>query len=149
MSRLPLQLSFDDGAGGLMGYHNSALAGDRRNVTRAEMRVSGQSLLRGADVGLATFAEVGTLWAGDAPYGVNATRANAGISLLGAYPSRSKRMYRVDLAIPFTRTGAGRGAVEVRFSSADKTQGFWTEPPDVARARTGTEPSRLFAWPTR
>ncbi|MDB4917929.1 MAG: hypothetical protein JWM95_5573 [Gemmatimonadetes bacterium] len=149
MSRLPLQLSFDTRDGGLMGYHNSALAGGRRNITRAEMRWSAESLLRGADMGFATFTEVGTLWAGDAPYGVNATRANAGVSLLAAYPAHAKRMYRVDIAIPFTRGGEGAGRVEVRFSSADRTQGFFTEPADVARARTGIEPSRLFAWPTR
>jgi hypothetical protein len=148
-SRLPLQLSFDDRDGGLMGYHNSALAGARRSVTRAELRWSAESMLHGADMGFATFTETGTLWAGDAPYGVNATRASAGISLLAAYPSHSKRMYRVDLAVPLTRGGPGAGSVEVRFTSADRTQSFWTEPADVARARTGVDPSRLFAWPTR
>ena len=147
-SRLPLQVTFDDRDGGLMGYHNSGLAGATRNVTRAELRWSAESVVRRADIGFATFGEAGTLWAGSAPYGVNATRASAGVSLLAAYPTRSKRLYRVDLAIPFTRSGTGNGRVEVRFGSADRTQAFWTEPSDVARARTGTEPSRLFAWPT-
>ena len=131
-----------------MGYRNSGLAGGRRNVIRGEMRFSGESVARRADLGVATFGEVGTLWAGDAPYGVNATRASVGVSLLAAYPTRSKRMYRADLAFPLTRGPNGGGSVEVRFSSADRTQGYWTEPADVARARTGTEPSRLFAWPT-
>ncbi len=148
-SVLPLQLSFRDREGGLMGYRNSGLAGARRSVTHAEVRWSAASLVRRADAGFATFAELGNLWKGDAPYGVTATRASAGISLLGAYPTRSKRMYRVDVAYPFTRSGVGAGAVEVRFSSADRTHRFWTEPVDVARARTGTEPARLFAWPTR
>ncbi|MEP6619611.1 MAG: hypothetical protein ABJE47_09855 [bacterium] len=148
-SRLPLQLTFRDPVGGVLGYRNSGLAGARRNVVRGEFRMSGASVLHNADVGLATFGEIGTLWAGDAPYGVNATRASVGVSLLAGYPSHSKRMYRADVGIPLTRGGNARGAVEVRFSSADRTQGFWTEPADVARARTGTEPSRLFAWPTR
>lgn len=148
-SVLPLQLSFRDRDGGLIGYRNSGLAGAERSVSHAEVRWSAASLMRRADVGFATFAEVGNLWKGDAPYGMTATRASAGISLLGAYPTRSKRMYRVDLAVPFTRGGVGGGGVEVRFSSLDRTQRFWAEPVDVAHARTGTEPARLFAWPTR
>ena len=148
-SRLPLQVTFADREGGLIGYHYSGLAGERRNVAHGEVRWSGESMMRRADVGFAAFTEVGTLWAGDAPYGVNATRASVGVSLLAAYPTRAKRMYRADLAIPLTRAGEGRGRIELRFSSLDRTQSFATEPTDVAAARTGTEPSRLFAWPTR
>jgi hypothetical protein len=148
-SSLPLQVSFADRAGGLIGYHYSGLAGERRNVAHGEVRWSGESLVRRADVGLAAFTEVGTLWAGDAPYGVNATRASVGFSVLAAYPTRAKRMYRVDFAFPLTRSGEGKGRIEVRFSSLDRTQTFATEPRDVTSARTGTEPSRLFAWPNR
>ena len=147
-SRLPLQVSFADRDGGLIAYRRSGLAGARRNIAHAELRWSGESMMRRADVGFAAFSEVGTLWAGDAPYGVNATRATVGVSLLAAYPTLSKRLYRADIGIPLTRSGDGSGRIEVRFSSADRTQGFWVEPEDVARARTGTEPSRLFAWPT-
>ncbi len=147
-SRLPLQLSFRDPEAGMAGYRNSGLAGAVRNVARAEVRVSGEALIRRADLGFAAFSEVGTLWAGDAPYGVNATRTSVGIGLLGAYPTRSKRMYRADLVIPLTRTGTGVGRIEVRFSSLDRTQNFWKEPSDVSSARTGVEPSRLFAWPS-
>ena len=148
-ARLPLQVTFADRDGGLIGYHYSALAGERRNVAHGEVRWSAESLVRRADVGVAAFTEVGTLWAGDAPYGVNATRASVGFSLLAAYPTRSKRMYRADFAFPLTRTGEGKGRIEVRFSSLDRTQSFATEPSDVTSARTGTDPSRLFAWPTR
>ena len=89
-SRLPLQVTFGDRDGGLRGYYYSALAGERRNITRAELRWSAASLVRRADFGFAAFSEVGTLWAGDAPYGVNATRASVGVSLLAAYPTREK-----------------------------------------------------------
>lgn len=148
-SRLPVQLSFRDPMGGMSGYRNSTLAGAERNITRAELRWSAESFMHKADLGFATFSEVGRLWGVDVPYGVAATRASVGISLLAAYPTRSKRLYRADLAIPLTRSGEGPGRIEVRFSSADRTQGFWVEPADLARARTGTEPSRLFAWPTQ
>jgi hypothetical protein len=148
-SRLPFQLTFRDPEAGLIGYRNSGLAGGERSVTRAEVRWSAESMIRKADVGFATFSEVGQLWKGDVPYGVDATRVSVGVSLLAAYPTHSKRLYRADLAIPLTRSGEGPGRVEVRFSSADRTQGFWSEPRDVARARTGPEPLRLFAWPTQ
>jgi hypothetical protein len=148
-SQLPIQLSFRDPIGGLSGYRNSGLAGADRNVTRAELRWSAESMIRKADIGFATFSEVGHLWAGDVPYGTTATRANVGISILAAYPTHSKRLYRADLAIPITRSGEGGGRIEVRFSSEDRTQQFWKEPSDVGRARTGTEPDRLFAWPTQ
>ncbi len=148
-SRLPLQLSLDDRTGGILGYHNTALAGATRNVARAELRWSAEALVRRADVGLATFGEVGSLWAGDAPYGVTATRATVGISVLAAYPTRSKRLYRADIGIPLTRSGEGAGRIEIRLSGEDRTQGFWREPGDVSRARTGAVPTSLFAWPTR
>lgn len=148
-SRLPLQVSFGDRDGGLPGYYRSGLSGERRNVGSAEVRWSAESLVRRADIGFAAFTEVGTLWAGDAPYGVNTTRASVGVSLLAAYPTRAKRLYRADVAIPLTRSGEGAGRIEVRFSSADRTQDFWREPDDVARARSGTDPRRLFAWPNQ
>ena len=148
-SRLPLQLTLSDRIGGVRGYRSSGVAGERRNVARGELRHSRTSVIRGADVGVGTFAEVGTLMAGDAPYGWTGSRYSLGLSLLAAYPTRSKRLYRVDLAIPLTKAGEGGGKVELRFSSEDRTTRFWDEPPDVARARTGELPSTLFAWPTR
>jgi hypothetical protein len=148
-SRLPLQLTFRDRNGGLIGYRNSGLAGARRSVTHTELRWSEESLYRRADFGFAVFSEVGHLWKGDVPYGVTATRTSVGVSLLAAYPSRGKRLYRADIGIPVARSGFGSGRVEVRFSSLDRTQAFWREPVDVERARTGAEPSRFFAWPTQ
>jgi hypothetical protein len=148
-SRLPMQLTLGDFRGGIIGYRNASIAGSQRNTMRGELRVSGTAVIRDADLGVATFGEVATIRAGDAPYGVSATRASVGISLLGAYPSGSKRMYRADLGIPLTRTGAGGGKIEVRFTSEDRTGIFWREPDDVSRARTGAVPATLFAYPTR
>jgi hypothetical protein len=144
-----MQLTFSDRVAGIGGYRSSSLAGSRRNVVRGEARLSGAALVRRADLGVAAFGEVGSLWAGDAPYGTTATRSSVGVSLLAAYPTRSKRLYRVDLAIPVTRGGEGEGRIEVRFSSEDRTTRFWEEPYDVSRARTGAVPSTLFAWPAR
>ena len=146
-SRLPLQLALGDREGGILGYHATALAGARRNVVHSEFRMSRNAAVFGADVGVAPFAETGTIWKGDAPYGVTATRSTLGFSILAAYPTRSKRLYRADIGFPLTR-GNGAG-IEVRFSSEDRTHDFWTEPDDVSRARTGAVPVSLFAWQTR
>lgn len=148
-SRLPLQLSMDDRQGGMLGYYRSGLAGALRNVARAELRMSRAALIHNADVGVAAFGSVGSVWAGDAPYGVTATRGTVGLSLLAAYPTRSKRLYRADIGFPLTRAGQGGGKIEVRFTSEDRTREFLREPDDVSRARTGAVPSTQFAWPTR
>lgn len=144
--RLPLQLTFADPDGGLRGYGASLFAGARRNIVRAEVRWSFPAAVHRADLGVAAFSDVGTLWAGDAPYGTNATRASMGVSIMSAYPTRSKRLYRVDFAVPLDPTGARR-RIEIRFSAADHTARFWDEPSDVARSRLGAQPSRLFEWP--
>lgn len=144
---LPSQFALGDADGGIMGYHATALAGSRRNAVHTEWRLSRTSVIRGADVGIAPFAEVGSVWAGDAPYGVTATRSTIGFSILAAYPTQSKRLYRADFGFPLRR-GGGAG-IEVRVSSEDRASEFWTEPNDVERARTGAVPVSLFAWQSR
>jgi hypothetical protein len=153
-SRLPLQLDLGDRIGGVRGYAGSTLAGARRNVVRIEGRLAQPSAIHHADVGAALFADIGTLWAGSVPYGVSTTRTSIGVSLMTAYPSGSKRLYRIDLAIPLQRTTVGGGiaaphAIELRFSSGDPTAAFWTEPEDVSRARLSPGPTKLFTWPVR
>jgi hypothetical protein len=148
-SLLPVQLALGDREGGMLGYHASSLAGAKRNIARAELRWSGEAIVRNADVGFATFTQVGSVWAGDAPYGSTATRATVGVSILAAYPTGSKRVYRADFGFPLTRRGEGGGKFEIFFSSQDRTQWFWREPSDVSYARTGPVPSSLFAFPTR
>jgi hypothetical protein len=145
-SRLPLQLSLGDMQGGLRGYRGANLGGAQRNVARAEVRRSSAAAVRGSDIGIGLFGEVGTLWAGDVPYGVSTTRLSAGVSLLAAYPTRSKRTYRLDLAVPLTPAGTGAGRFELRVTSEDRTDRFWREPDDISRARTGAIPSSLFSW---
>ena len=71
------------------------------------------------------FGQAGTLWSGDAPYGWTGSRGSVGLSLLGAYPTKSKRVYHIDLAFPLTRGGPGGGRFEIRFGSDDRTARFW------------------------
>jgi hypothetical protein len=146
-SLLPAQLSINERIGGVRGYGDSRLSGGQRNVLRGEWRWAHPALIKRSDLGIALFADAGRLWTGDAPYGSASVRRSVGVSLLGAYPTQSKRLYRVDLAIPAMRSG-GRG-VEIRFSSGDPTAAFWSEPDDVTRSRLAPVPSSLFAWPAR
>jgi hypothetical protein len=144
---VPTQLTFSDPLGGVRGYAPSRLVGAERNVVRAEFRWAGPAAVRHADAGVALFADAGSLWAGDAPFGTTVSRQSIGLSVLAAYPTHSKRMYRVDFALPLERGGV-RG-IEVRFSSRDPTAQFWNEPDDVSRSRLAPVPSSLFAWPSR
>jgi hypothetical protein len=147
-ARLPLQLTLGDAQGGVRGYRGAHLGGAWRNVVRAEERWVRAAPIRNADLGLAGFAEAGSLWAGSAPYGVTTPlRGSVGVSLLAAYPAGSRRLLRVDLALPATQDGNRRW--ELRFRSDNLTRVFWREPADVSRARTGPVPSSLFTWPAR
>jgi hypothetical protein len=147
-ARLPTQINFADRLGGLRGYAASRLAGAERNVVRAEARWAHPALIKRSDMGLALFADVGHLWAGDVPFGQTVSARSVGVSLLGAYPTNSKRIYRLDLAFPLTNVG-GRGGLELRFNVTDPTSAFWREPNDVTRSRLAPVPSSLFAWPAR
>ena len=100
---------------------------------------------RRADFAIAGFSDIGQLWAGDAPYGRDsAINGSVGISILAAYPSGAKRLYRIDLAVPVL--GERESKFEVRFSVSDRTRTFWREPNDVAIARTGAVPRNIGGW---
>jgi hypothetical protein len=146
--RAPFQLSLAARDGGLMGYRKSRQPGAQRLLLRSEHRLVVPTALRNVgDFGVAVFAEAGKLWASNTvPYSVTTpVRSAFGVSLLAAVPPRSRRLWRVDFAIP---AGGDPGRkFEVRFSSDDRTRVFWREPRDVLQARERTIPSSLFTWP--
>lgn len=146
-ARVPTQLTMSDPIGGVRGYLGSHLAGGRRDLTRAEIRWATPNAFHRGDLGVAAFADAGTLWAGSVPHGTSASRQSVGLSLLGAYPTKSKRLYRVDVAFPLQREN-GRG-IEVRFTAGNPTTRSTTEPYDVTRARQAPMPSALVTWPDR
>ncbi len=145
--RTPFQLSLGDRIGGLLGHRNSQDAGGSRLIVRAEQRLVIPSRFNVADIGLAGFAEAGKLWSErSVPYAVTTpVRGAVGISLLGAVPPRSRRLWRVDLAMPVGTDPNKR--FEVRVSNEDRTRVFWREPRDIVAARERTVPSSLFTWP--
>jgi len=86
------------------------------------------------------------MWAGNVPYGVNSEmKASVGLSLLAAVPKQSRRLMRIDFAMPVVRTP--RTGFQVRAGITAPLPGLWREPRDVARARSLALSSDVFTWP--
>jgi hypothetical protein len=142
----PVQLTFRDPEGGLIGAPSARDAGGRRIVGRVEERWVLGWPRRRASIAFAAFADAGKLWAGDVPFGqTTPIRGSLGVSLLTAFPAGGKRIYRVDFALP-VNPGPGGSTFAIRFQSADRTGAFWREAHDVARARSGTGPVTMLRW---
>ncbi len=145
--RVPFRVNLAGTEGGLLGMPEGLAQGGRRAIARIEDRVLLESAGQGfADFGVAFFADAGRLWAGDVPFGTTTpVQYSVGVSLLAAIPSRSARLWRLDLAVPNV---PGRGfRLALRLSRNDGSIGFWREPTAVAIARERSVPASLFNWP--
>jgi hypothetical protein len=71
-------------------------------------------------------------------------KSGVGAGLLVAVPPQSKRLWRLDLAVPVSADA--HAGWEIRLTTVG-AGGFWSEPRDVARARAGAAPSLIFTWP--
>jgi hypothetical protein len=144
---IPAQLSLADRQGGLLAHRNSIAPGAARLVFRGEQRLVVPTRLNVGDAGLAAFVETGKLWSDPTvPFSVETPwRGAVGVSFLAAVPPRSRRLWRVDFAMP---VGADPDRkFQVRLSSTDRSRVFWVEPNDVSRSRERTAPTSLFTWP--
>jgi hypothetical protein len=144
---IPFNLTLGNGQGGVRGYGTSETPGGLRLVGRVEDRVYLGRAWNLADVGIGVFSDAGRLWAGDIPYGTSTpVRPSVGISLLGAVPPGSARLWRVDLAYAL-KPEAGAPRWEIHFEGIDKTLFFMREPSDIEAVREPTVPSSVFRWP--
>lgn len=144
--RTPFQLTLGDRQGGLEGYHGSEIPGARRLVARIERRWVLGGITRFDNIGIAAFGDAGKMWAGNVPYGVNSeTKASVGLSLLAAVPKQSRRLMRIDFAMPVVRTP--HAGFQVRAEITTPIHGLWREPRDIARARSLALSSDVFTWP--
>lgn len=142
----PYQLALGHEQGGLRGYGDSRAVGARRAVVRAEQRwvFGGESRLLA--LGAAAFGDAGKIWAGDVPFGTTTgVRASAGVSLLASVPRQSRRILRVDFALPIIDDPDAK--FEIRVSTSRTPREFWREPGDIARLRAVLPPARVFGWP--
>jgi len=143
---LPFQLTLGDLRGGVRGYEDAELGGAARLVARLEERWRFGNIRGTGDLGAAFFAEVGKLWAGDAPFGrTTGYLPSVGVALLSAVPPRSRRMWRLDFAVPLQRTAGARWGM--RLTNEDRTRSFWNEPNDVRRNRERSGLVRAFVVP--
>lgn len=143
--RVPFQLMLADGQGGVRGYGASRIAGGARAVVRLEDRWSMGAPTRHAAFGLVGFIDAGWVRAGEVPFGADSrVKVGAGLGLLVAFPPRSQRLWRLDLAFPLSADPHARWEVRV---SSSRVRSFWQEPADVSRGRAGASPSTIFGWP--
>jgi hypothetical protein len=145
--RIPFNVSLADPRDGVRGFSNSRLVGAQRLVGRLESRWLLGPVSPYGDLGFAIFGDVGKLYAGDVPFGTPSPVAtSAGVSLLGAAPRGSARLFRMDLAVALRGNPAGR-RVELRLTTSDNTRFFYRQPDDIERTRERTVPSSVFRWP--
>jgi hypothetical protein len=143
--RIPFQLALGAVPGGVRGYHDSRVVGAVRSVARLEDRWSLGRLNRHVGLGFTTFADAGVVWAGAVPFGVHSgVKTGVGAGLLAAIPPQSKRLWRLDVAVPVSTDAHARW--EIRLTTV-WVGGFWSEPRDVAQVRAGAAPSLIFTWP--
>jgi Omp85 superfamily domain len=142
----PFQLALGSERGGLRGYGDSRAVGARRLVARAEQRwlIPGDSRLLA--LGAAAFGDVGKVWAGDVPFGqTTGVRASVGVGLLASVPRQSRRLLRVDLAVPLVHDANAK--YEVIVSTGRPPRRFWREPGDIGRLHAVLPPVGVFGWP--
>lgn len=143
---LPLQLMLGAEEGGVRGYEDARTGGARRARVTIEERYTVGDVGGLGDLGLAVFADAGRVWRSQSPFDVTTPlRRSVGLSILAAVPSRSARVWRLDLALPLDGPAARR--LEIGLSRGDRTTVFWREPADVAALRGRSIPSSVFAWP--
>ncbi|HUF74647.1 MAG TPA: BamA/TamA family outer membrane protein [Longimicrobiales bacterium] len=86
-----------------------------------------------ADLGLTLFSDLGRVWAGDAPYGVDSRwEASLGFGLRIGLPRGTRHIWRADIAFP---VGASGGGPQFRITAElnKLRSGFFT--PDLRRSR--------------
>ena len=140
------QLALGHEQGGLRGYGDSRAVGARRAVLRAEHRwvIGAQS--GWLALGAAMFGDAGKVWAGEVPFGTTTgVRASAGVSILAAVPRQSRRLLRVDFAMPLMDDPDAK--FDIRVSTSRSPSEFWREPGDISRLRAVLPPARVFGWP--
>jgi len=95
---------------GLRGFQDHLFPGEQRVVIALEhRRYLPWSYVRFGELGTVMFANAGKIWQGRDPYGVNSPfEVAVGAGLRHAFPSGSRRTYRLDVAIPVAGDIPGR-----------------------------------------
>jgi hypothetical protein len=144
--REPFQLALGDPSSGVRGYEGSRIAGALRGIIRVEQRWVVGSLTRFDNIGVALFSDAGKTWAGQVPYGVSSDlKASLGLGILASVPRESRRLMRVDFAVPVVHDPHAK--FQVRATITAPVPGLWREPNDLAQVRAVAPVSGVFTWP--
>lgn len=132
----PFQLTLG-GRRGLRGFNEQDFPGARRIVVNLEDRVYlGWPAPSFADFGITLFADVGRIFPGDVPFGVDSGwRGSIGGGLRIGFPAGTRGVARIDLAWPLGAEGGAGGPI-LRISLAELfglRQGL--EDPQLTRSR--------------
>ncbi len=102
----PFQLTLG-GERALRGLREEEYPGGRRVVVSVEDRwYAGWPFPGVADFGTSLFADVGRIWPGEAPFGIDSGwRATVGAGIRANFPSRGTNTFRVDMAFPIGEDG--------------------------------------------
>jgi hypothetical protein len=101
------------------GYHDEDYPGGQRVVLSAEDRIYlGWPYPDLFDLGTTLFADIGHMWAGDAPFGIDSGwRATLGAGLRIGFPAGTRGVVRLDAALPLSPSPSFRDVVfRVSFS---------------------------------
>jgi hypothetical protein len=129
---LPFQLSLG-GREGVRSLAEDRYPGGRMLRFVIEDRVALPWPSDTADLGLTLFSDVGRVWPGDSPYGIDSDwQAALGFGLRIGLPRGTRHIYRTDIAFPIGRTG-GSPIFRVTFEFNQLRAGFFTR--DVRRSR--------------
>ncbi len=129
---IPFQLSLG-GREGVRSLVEDRYPGGRLARFVVEDRILFPWPRRSADLGMTLFADVGRVWPGDAPYGVDSGwQSGLGFGLRIGLPSGTRHVWRTDVAFP---VGASDGSpvFRVSFELNRMARGFFT--PDLMRSR--------------
>ena len=130
---LPFQLNLG-GREGVRSLVEDQFPGGRMARFVVEERILFPWPSRGAaDLGMTLFGDLGRVWKGDAPYGVESGwKAAVGFGLRIGLPANTRHVWRTDIAFPVGPTG-GSPIFRVTFELNRMRAGFYA--PDVLRSR--------------
>jgi len=108
----PFQLTLG-GPGAMRGYSEYDLPGGRKAAASVEARFRGAGFLSELmDLGVTVFGDVGAVWKGDAPFGVDAgVRGSLGAGLRVGFPAGTSSVIRFDVAFPVGPGAGGAGPI--------------------------------------
>jgi len=129
---IPFQLSLG-GREGVRSLAEDRYPGGRMLRFIVEDRIALPWPPNTADLGLTLFSDLGKVWAGDAPYGVDSDwQAAVGVGLRIGIPRNTRNIWRADMAFPVGNT-SGSPIFRITLELNKYRSGFFTQ--DVRRSR--------------